>query len=136
MAVTANSVVTPQTPLAGTAKLTAANTNYDAPTTALAVIPTQANGARLSRVSALALATVTATEIQLYASPDAGTTKRFIGSVLMAAYTVAQTTGQTKTDFGYSDSSPLILLAGESLYAAIGVANATGIVVRAEGGAY
>jgi hypothetical protein len=53
----------------------------------------------------------------------------------MGAYTVAQTTAQTAIDFGYSDTAPLILAAGESLYAGIGVSN-TGIVFRAEGGAY
>lgn len=131
-----NAVVTPQAPLAGTAKCVSANTNYDAPTAAVQLIPTQTKGARLSRITALALATVTATECQLFASPDGGTTKRFIDSALMAAYTVAQTTKQSKVDFGFSDTTPLILLAGESLYAAIGVAQATGIVFRAEGGSY
>jgi len=96
---------------------------------------TSRNGARINRLTALARATNTATELQLYVSNDGGTTKRFIRSVLMAAYTVAQTTGQTATDFGYSDSSPLILNASETLYVAIGVTN-TGIVFRAEGFGY
>lgn len=96
---------------------------------------TSANGARITRLTALARATNTATELQLYVSNDGGTTKRLIRSVLMAAYTVAQTTGQTATDFGYSDSSPLILSASETLYVAIGVTN-TGIVFRAEGFGY
>jgi hypothetical protein len=96
---------------------------------------TSANGARITRLTALARATNTATELQLYVSNDGGTTKRLIRSVLMAAYTVAQTTGQTATDFGYSDSSPLILNASETLYVAIGVTN-TGIVFRAEGFGY
>jgi hypothetical protein len=96
---------------------------------------TSANGARITRLTALARATNTATELQLYVSNDGGTTKRFIRSVLMAAYTVAQTTGQTATDFGYSDSSPLILSASETLYVGIGVTN-TGIVFRAEGFGY
>lgn len=53
----------------------------------------------------------------------------------MAAYTIAQTTKQAKTDFGLSEALPLYLAPGESLYACIGVSN-TGIVFRAEGGAY
>jgi len=53
----------------------------------------------------------------------------------VAAYTVAQTTRQVKTSFGFSESEPLILAAGESLYAVTGVSN-TGIVFRAEGGGY
>lgn len=48
---------------------------------------------------------------------------------------MAQTTRQVKASFGFSESDPLILAAGESLYAAIGVSN-TGIVFRAEGGGY
>jgi len=96
---------------------------------------TAVNGVRITRLTALARATNTATELQLYVSNDGGTTKRLIRSVLMAAYTVAQTTGQTATDFGYSDSSPLILNASETLYVAIGVTN-TGIVFRAEGFGY
>ena len=96
---------------------------------------TSANGVRITRLTALARATNTATELQLYVSNDGGTTKRFIRSVLMAAYTVAQTTGQTAVDMGYSDSSPLILSASETLYVGIGVTN-TGIVFRAEGFGY
>jgi hypothetical protein len=96
---------------------------------------TSANGARITRLTALARATATATELQLYVSNDGGTTKRLIRSILMAAYTVAQTTGQTAVDMGYSDSAPLILGASDTLYVGIGVTN-TGIVFRAEGFGY
>ena len=96
---------------------------------------TSNNGVRITRLTALARATNTATELQLYVSNDGGTTKRLIRSILMAAYTVAQTTGQTAVDMGYSDSSPLVLMASETLYVGIGVSN-TGIVFRAEGFAY
>jgi hypothetical protein len=96
---------------------------------------TSANGARITRLTALARATNTATELQLYVSNDGGTTKRLIRSILMAAYTVAQTTGQTAVDMGYSDSAPLILGASDTLYVGIGVTN-TGVVFRAEGFGY
>jgi hypothetical protein len=96
---------------------------------------TSVNGVRITRLTALARATNTATELQLYVSNDGGTTKRLIRSILMAAYTVAQTTGQTAVDMGYSDSAPLILSASETLYVGIGVTN-TGIVFRAEGFGY
>lgn len=136
MAVTPNSIVTPQTPIASTAVATTANTTYtDTPTNSVQLLAAQTNGARLQRITALARATVTATELQLYVSSDGGTTKRFIKSVLMSAYTVAATTAQTAIDFGYSDTSPLILSSTESLWVAIGVTN-TGIVFRAEGYAY
>jgi len=137
-----NSLVTPQTPLALTAVVTTANTNYtDTPTNSVqflqqdAATGVPARGARLTRVTALARATNTATELQLFVSNTAGTVKRFVKSVLMPAYTVAQTTKQTEADFGFSDTTPLILQAGEQLWLATGVSN-TGIVGRAEGGAY
>ena len=96
---------------------------------------TSRNGARISRLTALARATNTATELQLYVSPDGGTTKRFIKSVLLPAYTVAATTAQTGADFGYTDSSPLLLAPNETLYVGISVSN-TGIVFDAQGFAY
>lgn len=136
MAVTANSIVTPQTPIGATAVATTANTTYtDSPTNSVQLLAAQTNGARIQKITALARATNTATECQLYVSADGGTTKRFIKSVLMSAYTVAATTGQTGADFGYTDPSPLILSSSESLWVAIGVTN-TGVVFRAEGYAY
>ena len=137
-----NSLVTPQTPLALTAVVTTANTTYtDTPTNAVQFLQSDAatgipaRGARLTKVTALARATTTATELQLFVGNTAGTVKRFVKSALMAAYTVAQTTRQAEADFGFSDASPLILAAGEQLWLATGVTN-TGIVARAEGGAY
>lgn len=139
-----NALVTPQSPIGLTCVATTANASYlDAPTNTVEFLPANGNaisvaaprGMRLTRIAALARATPTATELQLYVSDSTGATKRFVKSVLMAAYTVAQTTAQALADFGYSDSSPLILQAGERLWFAIGVTN-TGIVARAEGGAY
>jgi len=96
---------------------------------------TSRNGARITRLTALARATNTATELQLYVSNDDGTTKRLIRSTTMPAYSVVQTAGQTAVDMGYSDSAPLILGASDTLYVGIGVTN-TGIVFRAEGFGY
>jgi hypothetical protein len=96
---------------------------------------TSRNGARITSIKALARATNTATELQLYVSPDGGTTKRFIKSALLAAYTVAATTAQTGGDFGFTDSSPLILAKNETLYVGISVTN-TGIVFDAQGFGY
>jgi hypothetical protein len=136
MALSPNSIITPQTPIGATAVVTTANPTYtDTPTNTVQLLAAQTNGARIQKITALARASVSATELQLYVSTDGGTTKRFIRSVVMPAYTVAQTTGQTAIDMGYSDSSPLILSSLESLWVGIGVTN-TGIVFRAEGYAY
>jgi hypothetical protein len=97
---------------------------------------TAVNGVRLTSLTALARATVTATELQLYISNDGGTTKRLLQSKLMNAYTVVGTAGQPVVDFGYSDSTPLFLSASDTLYVAIGVSLASGIVFRAAGTGY
>jgi len=122
MAVTPNSIVTPQTPKSAAVALsTSANTNYTSPTNTTLVLTAGSNGARLTKLKAVPCATVTATQLQLFRSSDSGTTKRFASSALMAAYTMAQTTQAAQTDFGYSDSNPLILGASEQLYVAVGV---------------
>ncbi|MDO8799766.1 hypothetical protein [Phenylobacterium sp.] len=136
MAVTGNYVITPQTPKSGVAVCTTANSTYsDTPANTQKLLTAGPNGARVTKITAMARATNTATELQLYVSYDAGTTKKLINSVLMAAYTVAQTTGQIATDFGYSEDLPMVLLAGAELYVAIGVSN-TGVVFAAEWGDY
>lgn len=137
MAVTPNSLVTPQTPKTAYAVCTAASTDRtDAAAQAVALYTAGPYGARLVRVQATPRATVTATELQLFRSLDAGVTKRLFKSKLMSAYTVAQTTQNSETDFGYSDSNPLILGPNEVLYCAIGVALAAGVVFTAEGADY
>lgn len=136
MAVTGNNVITPQTPKSGVAVCTTANSTYsDTPTNTQKLLTIGANGGRVTKITAIARATVTATELQLYVSYDAGSTKKLINSKLMAAYTVAQTTANVPTDFGYTEDLPLQLLAGAELYVAIGVSN-TGIVFHAEWGDY
>lgn len=134
MTVTANSIVTPQTIVSGSALATGANSNYATPANAVQLLAAQSNGARITSITALALATVTATELQLFKYD--GTTYKFIKSVLMSAYTVAQTTGQTQVDFGYSDANPLFLAPTDQLYVAIGVALAAGVRFHCAGGAY
>ena len=136
MAVTANSAVLPQAVTGGTAVATTANTTYtDTPTNTVLLVSSATNGQIITKLTALARATVTATELQLFVSPDSGTTKRYVNSKLMAAYTVAATTAQTATDFGFTVSAPMELAAGESLYVGISVSN-TGIVFRYEGSSF
>lgn len=113
---------------------TTANSNYtDTPTNSVAVFTAGANGSLIRRVTAVARANVTATELQLFRDHDGtGTAKRFFRSKLMAAYTVAQITENVATDFGFSDDNTVLLNAGEKIWAAIGVSN-TGIVFNVEG---
>jgi hypothetical protein len=60
--------------------------------------------------------TTTASQVNLYLSKDSGTTQRLIASGAAAAYTWAVTTAPSPVDFGYSESAPLRLEAGDRLY--------------------
>ena len=71
MAVTANSIITPQAPKAAANVATTANSTYtSAPTNTVVIFTAGANGARVTRISAIARATVTATELQLFRDTD------------------------------------------------------------------
>lgn len=137
MAATANSIITPQTPKTANCVLTTASTDIDdAPSASVLLWTAGANGSRVTKVTAIPRATVTASNLMLYISADSGTTQRLIECALMSAFTVANTTEIPTTDFGYSEDNPLILGANERLYAATAVALAGGIVVFAQGSDY
>lgn len=133
---TPNSIITPQTPMTASAVTTTANTTYtDAPTNTQLLLDATAAG-RVTRISAMPRATVTATMLQLYLSKDGGVTKRLINSKLMSAHTIQVTTAIPATDFGYSDLNPMLLEAGDSLYVAQAVTLADGVCWDAEWAAY
>lgn len=138
MPVTPNSIVTPQAINTGTCVVTGANTTYtDSPTNDALLFTAGVNGARVTKISAIARSTVgTATKLQVYRSTDSGTTKRWCLTALMAVYTQAADTSQTPTDFGLTDLNPLLLAPNERLYAAASQANSNGIVFNAEGSNY
>jgi hypothetical protein len=122
MAVTANSIITPQTPKAATAEVTTGNTNYDAPTNTAVLATAGANGGRVTRITAIPRETVADTQLQLYRDGDGGgAAKRFFRSAKMASYAMATGTEAPTTDFGYSDDNPVILAPGEKLYCATAI---------------
>lgn len=133
MAVSANSIITPQTPKAAAVVTTTANTTYtSSPTNTGTLLTAGANGARVTRIRSIPRATVTATAMHLFLSTDGGTTKVLIDSVLVSAHTVAATTAIPETDWGYSDDNPLILPESAILYVSQAVTLADGIVTEAE----
>lgn len=137
MTVTANSIVTPQTPLSRTAVLTTAETAFNAPTNIvdLLLAADNVNGARLTRLVAIPRAAIaTANNIQLY--ERTGSTYTLVDSALMATVTPSASVANPKTDFGYTDSSPLYVRAGYGLAAAMGQTIANGVVLKAEGALY
>lgn len=122
MAVTPNSIVTPQTPKSAFAEVTTASTDFDtAPTTTVLLVTAGANGARLTRLVAIPCETVTANFLQVYRSIDSGTTKYLAAAATGGSDTVSATDGPTVVDFGYSDSNPMILQAAERVYVATGI---------------
>lgn len=133
MTVSANQIVTPQALKTKNAVCTAAKTTYNDATNAVQLLVANVtNGSILYGLKAIPRATVTATQLQLFRSPDGGVTLYMINTSGMAAYTMAQTTQAAQTDFGYTETNPLRLAAGDSLYVGIGVALAGGVVFDAQ----
>lgn len=129
MPVTANSIITPQTPKSNVVGLTTANTTFTtSPTNTVLLVTAGVNGSRVTRLWAVPLEQInTANNIQLYRSYDGGTTKYLYDSKLMATITPGAAVANTPTDFGYSDDNPLILLANERLYVAEGQTEAVNV---------
>lgn len=124
-----------QTPKTATAVAVAAVSGLatDAPTGAVLLGTAGADGAIVTRLSAMPRATCTASSLALFLSKDGGATMHLIDSELMAAHTVAATTAIPETSFGnISDSAPLRLEAGDRLYVGSQVALAAGIVFTAQ----
>lgn len=136
MPLSANSIITPQTPKSASVAVGAtANTNLVTPTNTTLLATIGAVGGRLTRLEVLATATQAASQIQFYRSVDSGTTKTLIRAIAFPAYTLATTTTSPVLDAGYSDDNPLILAANELIYVASAIA-VTGLTARAEWGDY
>lgn len=135
MATTANSIITPQSPISRTIVASAAEVAFTAPTTTVQLLDRadNVNGFRGTRLYAIPRATVgTAINCQIYAYD--GTNKILIDSALMATVTPGASVANTKTDFGYSEDNPLFLRSGWGLEAAVGLS--VSVVFKLEGGLY
>lgn len=125
MSVTANSIITPQTPKsAHVSQSFTANTTYTTtPANTALLVTAGPNGSRLTKLRAIPAATVTVTQLQEFRSLDSGATKKFSNAVLGASggYTMAATTAPPIADFGYSDDNPKLMSANEQLYVATAV---------------
>lgn len=121
MAVTPNSIITPQGPNSNTVNLPSGATNSTyttSPTNTQLLVTAGSNGGRLTKLQFVPCATV-ATANQLQAFRDvatSGASKFFFDSAAMATYTMAASTEAPTTDFGYSDDNPLILQPNERIY--------------------
>jgi len=134
MAVTPNSIITPQTLKSSQINLPSGATNstyMTNPANSVLLLTAGVNGGRLTKLQAIPCATVTANQVQMFRdNGTAGASKFFADSALMAAYTMAQNTEAPTTDFGYSDDNPLILQPNERVYMAQGQSASINIVAE------
>jgi hypothetical protein len=123
-----------QTPKTASCVVTTASADLaTTPTETVKLLTAGADGALLTRLSAIPRATVGASSLLLWVSLDSGTTKSLIDSALMSAHTVAATTAIPVTAFSrYSEDTPERLQAGAELYVGSAVTLAGGIVFTAE----
>ena len=117
---------------------TAAKTTYNDSANAVLLDTAGANGTAYVHIAAVPRGTITLTQVQLYRSPDGGTTMYLIATGVLSAYTMAQTTQAPICALAHidgssiSDANPLRTASGDRLYVAIGVACAAGVVFVAQ----
>lgn len=123
-----------QTTQTGTAVVTLQSViTTDTPTNTALVATAGADGALVTKLTALPRSTVTASSLYLFLSDDGGTTKRLIDNVLMPDHSLEVDTYNAPTIFeDISESLPIRLEASDRLYVSSAVALAAGIVFRAE----
>ena len=125
------------TPTVGAALLTATNTgSRAAPTGDSVIFAPGASGGQIERITIEPVATTVAGTVQIFRT--AGGTKYLYTEVQLQVQTAATGTAiipQTLEAVDYPNLFPIILSAGETLSAALSVAQ-TGVVVQAEGGSY
>ena len=138
MAGTANSIITPQTPLSKMAVCTSAETTFNNPSNAVTLLDdaTQnTNGVRINTIYAISRSSVvTACNCQLY--KKSGSVYTLLSSVILATGTPSAAVANQVADFGYTDDNPLVLESGVGLAVAIGQSIPNGVAFLASGGSY
>lgn len=131
MAVTPNSIVTPQAPKSAMVGVTTANTTLTtSPTNTQLLVTAGANGARVTKLQAIPLETVTANHLQVYRSADSGSTKYLCAVGTGGSDTVSGTDAPVVVEFGVSEDTPIILAATERLYVATGITKAYNFIAE------
>lgn len=131
MAVTANSIITPQAPKSGFVNVTTANTTFTtSPTNTVKLITAGANGSRVTKIQAIPCETVTASNLQVYRLVTGGSNKFLAMAQTGASDTVSGTDGPVAIDFGLSDDNPMILAALEEIWVATGITKSFNFVAE------
>jgi hypothetical protein len=134
MPVSTNAFISPQAIKVGSARCVAAKTTFADLVNAVPLFQAGANGARIVRVTAMPCMTVTACQLMLWYTDQAGALAIAKNSLPMAAFTMGPTVAVPYYDFGYSEDYPLYLKPNDQLYCSTGVAFATnGVAFTAEG---
>ena len=122
-----------QTPKLSAVVVTGADDLTDTPENTVLLETAGADGALLTRLSAMPRATATASSLHLFISQDSGTIKRLVDSALLEAHTIESTTAVPVTVFELiNETTPIRLEAGDQLYVGSGVALGGGIVFKSE----
>jgi hypothetical protein len=138
MAVTPNSIITPQTPVCFTAVAVAADVAWHAPVNMVTLVndaTENTNGMRLTKVYAIQRAAL-AGNLNCVLYKKVGSTYTLLDSVLMTNTTPSATVANIKAVFQYSEDDPLYLPANVGLAVAIGTTVTNGVAFAASGGAY
>jgi hypothetical protein len=131
MAVTANSIITPQTPKSNRVNVATANTTFTtSPTNTQLLITAGANGARVTKIHAIPCENVTASNLQVYRQASGSSNKYLAMSQTCGPDTVSGTDGAFSTDFGLSDDSPMILTGLEEVYVATGISKSFNFIAE------
>lgn len=131
MAVSQNKFISPQTLKSNAVGVATANTTFTtSPTNTGLLITAGLDGARVTRIIAIPLENVTANNLQLYREKAASSSKFMFANQTGGTDTVSGTDGATVIDFGYSDTNPLMLEAGEKVYVATGIAKSYNFVAE------
>jgi hypothetical protein len=132
MAVTANSVITPQGVQTAQATCTAAKTTYTDNTNAVLLLTAGANGGVLYGMTARAKGTTGGGgRVDVFSSLN-GTTLAFINGANFATYTQSTTAVPPLTDLGYTETAPRRLAPLEQIWVGTSIATTNGIVVDAQ----
>ncbi|MBX7147127.1 MAG: hypothetical protein K1X44_07450 [Alphaproteobacteria bacterium] len=109
---------------------TLANNDVDDNPVGTVLLTTSGNeGSIVTNITALARASLASSmACYLYLSKDNGVTQRLLSVKLMASFTFSPTTAQIPVDFGYSETLPLKLEAGDQIYCGIATALVGGVV--------
>lgn len=125
MAVTANSIVTPQAPKSAMANAATAQATFPpttSPSNTVLLVTAGTNGGRLTRLEGCPQETTTANNLQAYRDNGTAGVSKYLFKQVTLTSTVSASAAASNGDFGYSDTNPLILQPNERIYIAVGVA--------------